>query len=162
VNYGPWSILLHCYYHLPFTHFIYILANYYLLPLDMLNPLFTSNRWNWQPHCKLGQSTWLCCVQVPRCCLCKATPWTRHHIKIVRSYCEASEYQPSEVGSFSYWFDKPWFHTEGRLAIMLIIPSSCGSQLGGHLHAIKQFLYMHVIKHSRLPILPFVFFLYLD
>jgi hypothetical protein len=43
-----------------------------------------------------------------------------------------------EVGSFSYWFDKPWFHIEGRLATVLIIPSSWGSQLGGHLHAIKQ------------------------
>jgi hypothetical protein len=41
-----------------------------------------------------------------------------------------------EVGSFSYWFDKPWFHTEGRLAAVLLIPSSWGSQLGGHLHAI--------------------------
>jgi hypothetical protein len=40
------------------------------------------------------------------------------------------------VGSFSYWFDKPWFHNEGRLAVVLIIPSSWGSQLGGHLHAI--------------------------
>jgi hypothetical protein len=29
---------------LPFTYFIYILANYYLLPLDTLNPLFTANR----------------------------------------------------------------------------------------------------------------------
>jgi hypothetical protein len=51
--------------------------------------------------------------------------------------CEASEHQPSEVGSFSYWFDKPWFHTEGRLVVVLIIPSSWGSQLGGHLHAIR-------------------------
>jgi hypothetical protein len=25
--------------------------------------------------------------------------------------------------SFSYWFDKPWFHTEGRLAAVLITPS---------------------------------------
>jgi hypothetical protein len=23
------------------------------------------------------QSTWLCCVRVPRCCWCKAKPWTR-------------------------------------------------------------------------------------
>jgi hypothetical protein len=30
VNYGPRSILLHCYYRLPFTRFIHILANYYL------------------------------------------------------------------------------------------------------------------------------------
>jgi hypothetical protein len=28
-----------------------------------------------------------------------------------------------KFGSFSYWFDKPWFHTEGRLAIVLITPS---------------------------------------
>jgi hypothetical protein len=38
VNCGPWSILLQCYYRLPFTRFIYILGNYYLLPLDTLNP----------------------------------------------------------------------------------------------------------------------------
>jgi hypothetical protein len=44
VNSGPQSILLHCYYHLLFSRFIYILANYYLLPLDTLNPLFTANR----------------------------------------------------------------------------------------------------------------------
>jgi hypothetical protein len=27
-----------------FTHFVYILAYYYLLPLDTLNPLFTANQ----------------------------------------------------------------------------------------------------------------------
>jgi hypothetical protein len=32
------------YYRFIFTCFIYILANYYLLPLDTLNPLFTANR----------------------------------------------------------------------------------------------------------------------
>jgi hypothetical protein len=42
-----------------------------------------------------------------------------------------------EVGSFSYWFDKPWFQTEGRLVAVLIIPSSWVSQLGGYLHAIS-------------------------
>jgi hypothetical protein len=36
---------------------------------------------------------------------------------------------------FSYWFDKPWFITEGKLATVLIIPSSWGSQLGGYLPA---------------------------
>jgi hypothetical protein len=35
--------------------------------------------------------------------------------------------------AFSYWFDKPQFLTEGRLATVLIIPSSWGSQLGGYL-----------------------------
>jgi hypothetical protein len=28
-----------------------------------------------------------------------------------------------KLGSFSYWFNKPWFHTEGRLADVLITPS---------------------------------------
>jgi hypothetical protein len=37
--------------------------------------------------------------------------------------------------AFSYWFDKPWFLTEGRLATVLIIPFSWGSQLGGYLPA---------------------------
>jgi hypothetical protein len=37
--------------------------------------------------------------------------------------------------AFSYWFNKPRFHTGGRLAAVLIIPSSWGSQLGGHLPA---------------------------
>jgi hypothetical protein len=44
VNCGPRSIILHSYYHLLFTHIIYILANYYLLPHDTFNPLFTANR----------------------------------------------------------------------------------------------------------------------
>jgi hypothetical protein len=57
VNCGPRSILLHSYYRLLFTSIIYFLANNYLLPHDTFNPLFTANRWDWQPHCKLGQST---------------------------------------------------------------------------------------------------------
>jgi hypothetical protein len=28
-----------------------------------------------------------------------------------------------KFGSFSYWFDKPWFYTKGRLADVLITPS---------------------------------------
>jgi hypothetical protein len=34
--------------------------------------------------------------------------------------------------AFSYWTDKPRFLTEGKFATVLIIPSSWGSQLGGH------------------------------
>jgi hypothetical protein len=55
VNYGPRSIFLHSYYHLLSTSIIYFLTNKYLLPYDMFNPLFTANRWDWQPHCKLGK-----------------------------------------------------------------------------------------------------------
>jgi hypothetical protein len=39
--------------------------------------------------------------------------------------------------AFSYHIDKPQFLTEGKLAIVLIIPSSWGSQLGGHPARIK-------------------------
>jgi hypothetical protein len=34
------------------------------------------------------------------------------------------------VISFSYWSIKPWFHTEGKLAAVLIIPSSWGFPTG--------------------------------
>jgi hypothetical protein len=75
VLWTPVQFLLHCYSCFTFTRIIYILANYYLLPLDTLNPLFIANRWDWQPYRKLGQSTWLCYVQVPRCCW-----WRSSHI----------------------------------------------------------------------------------
>ena len=35
---------------------------------------------------------------------------------------------PSEATPFSYWSIKPWFFTKGKLAAMVIIPSSWGSQ----------------------------------
>jgi hypothetical protein len=57
VNCGPRSILLHIYYCLLSTSIIYFLTNKHLLPHDTFNPLFTANQWDWQPHCKLGQST---------------------------------------------------------------------------------------------------------
>jgi hypothetical protein len=37
-----------------FTHTVYFFTYYYLFPLDTLNPLFTANQWDWQPHRKLG------------------------------------------------------------------------------------------------------------
>jgi hypothetical protein len=40
----PVKFPLHCYYRLLFYLLIYILAYYYLLPLDTLNPLFTANQ----------------------------------------------------------------------------------------------------------------------
>jgi hypothetical protein len=114
VNCGPQSILLYCYYRLPFTRFIYILANYYILSLDTLNPLFTVNLRDWQPHCKLGQSTWLCCVQVPHCCWCKATPWTSHLAPLSGAVAKLAGINLRKFGSFSYWFDKPLFHNWGK------------------------------------------------
>jgi hypothetical protein len=63
VNCGPRSILLHLYYFLlqaPLlsASIIYLLtANKYHFPHDTFNPLLSANHWDWQPHCKLEQST---------------------------------------------------------------------------------------------------------
>jgi hypothetical protein len=40
----PVQFPLHCYYHLLLLALFTLLAYYYLLPLDTLNPLFTANR----------------------------------------------------------------------------------------------------------------------
>jgi hypothetical protein len=96
----PVQFLLHCYYRFTFTRIIYILANYYLLPLNTLNPLFTANRWDWQPHHKLGQNTWLCCVQVPCCCWWKVTRWQAFFWCHYPECRKASGHQPSEVWFF--------------------------------------------------------------
>jgi hypothetical protein len=36
---------------------LYFTANKHLFPHYMSNPLFSTNRWDWQPHRKLGQSS---------------------------------------------------------------------------------------------------------
>jgi hypothetical protein len=62
VNCGPRSILLHLYYiyckHcLLSASIILLIANKHLFPHYTSNPLFSANQWDWQPHCKLGQSS---------------------------------------------------------------------------------------------------------
>jgi hypothetical protein len=101
---------------LPFTFYLLYLffANYYILPLDTLNHLFTANRWDWQPHRKLGQNNWLCCMQVPRCCWCKATPWTSFLAPLSTVVAKLAGIDILKFGSFSYWFDKPWLHNWGK------------------------------------------------
>jgi hypothetical protein len=76
----PVQFPLHCYYRLLlfalFT-FLYTITFYHsirsilcLQQTGEIDNLIVS----W------GQSSWLCCVQVPHCCWCKAKPWTRRHI----------------------------------------------------------------------------------
>jgi hypothetical protein len=45
---------LHCYHLFTLLVLFTLLAYYYCFPLDMLILLFTANRWDWQPHRKLG------------------------------------------------------------------------------------------------------------
>jgi hypothetical protein len=112
-------------------------TTYYLLPHDMFNPLFTANRWDRQPHCKLGQSTLVVLCAGSTLLLVQSYTLDKAPYINCLDLLPSQRASTSEVGSFSYWFDKPWFHTEGRLAVVLIIPSSWGSQLGGHLYAIS-------------------------
>jgi hypothetical protein len=50
----------------------------------------------------------------------------RHRQLFSGVVAKVSEQQPSEVVSFSYRSIKLWFHTEGKLTVVLIIPSSWG------------------------------------
>jgi hypothetical protein len=78
------------------------------------------------------QSTCLCCVQVSRCC------WVKTHQQYFWRHCpechEASKYHLLKFGSFSYWFDKPWFHNWGKTCCCAHHTFYWGSQLVGHLH----------------------------
>jgi hypothetical protein len=39
-----------------FRNYYLLTANKYHFPHDTFNSLLSTNRWDWQPHCKLGQS----------------------------------------------------------------------------------------------------------
>jgi hypothetical protein len=69
------------------------------------------------------QSSWLCCVQVSRCCWWKATHW---QAVIWRPCLECHEASNHHLLKFGFlllvWFNLG-FTTEGRLATLLIIPS---------------------------------------
>jgi hypothetical protein len=69
----------------------------------MFNPLFSANQWDWQSHCKLGQS--ILVVLCPGSMLLLAP--------VVRP-AKTSSQQPSEVVSFSYWSIKLWFYNWGK------------------------------------------------
>jgi hypothetical protein len=62
VNYGPRSILyiyitIYCKHCLLSTSIIYFTTNKHLFPHYTSNTLLSANQWDWQPHCKLEQSS---------------------------------------------------------------------------------------------------------
>ena len=120
----PWTPVISFTLIKPSTVTLFIFCNYcsFTLPQTSLphytvNPLFSANRWDWQPHCKLGQSILVV--------LCAGS--TLLLTPVVRP-ANSQPATPSEATPFSYWSIKPWFLTEGKLAAVLIIPSSWGSQ----------------------------------
>jgi hypothetical protein len=90
VNCGPQSMLLHSYYRLLSTSIIYFLANKYLLPHNTFNHLFTANWWDWQLHCKLGQSTLVALYAGSTLLLVPELHPDRRHKQIVWSRRQAS------------------------------------------------------------------------
>ena len=131
MNYGPRSNFLYIVTPFYFTRTVYFyLHTIILLPLDTLNPLFTANRWDWQPHRKLGAKylVVLCggsALQLAKQSLDEAPyklSWA------IASY-QAS---PSVIWLLPLLIDIPWFLNWGKnLAAIFIIPSSWGSQLDG-------------------------------
>jgi hypothetical protein len=131
VNCGPCSNFL--YIDLPFYYYslcLLFLHTIILLPLDTLNPLFTANQWDWQPHQSWEQSSWLCCVQVSCCCWWKAT---RRQAVIWRPCPECHEASKHHLLKFGFLLLVRFnlgFITEGNLLLCSSKPSSWGSQLG--------------------------------
>jgi hypothetical protein len=54
---GRWTLVLfssYCYHLFTLLALFTLFAYYHYFPLDTLIHLFTTNQWDWQPHCKLG------------------------------------------------------------------------------------------------------------
>jgi hypothetical protein len=117
---GPVSFtLLHC---LLFTRTVYFLAYYYCFPLDTLNPLFTANRWDWQPHRKLGTKYLVVLCVGSTLLLVQSKALDEAPYKLSEAVAKLAVITFWSL-AFSYWFDKPQFLSEGKLAAVLIITS---------------------------------------
>jgi hypothetical protein len=129
VNYGPQSNFL--YIALPFyiySHCLLFCITIILLPLDTLNPLFTANRWDWQPHRNLG-AKFLVVLCAGFALLLGEDTLTSSCIWRPCPEChEASKHHLKKFGFLLLVRFNLGFITEGRLSIVLIIPSSWGSQ----------------------------------
>jgi hypothetical protein len=109
-------------------------------------PLFEANRWDWQPHRKLGAKYLVV--------LCAGST-----LLLTKQSLDEAPYKLSGAVvklasiTFRVWLlplliDKPWFHNWGKnLAAVLIIPSSWGSQLDGDFH-------IYTVPHQALFLAP--------
>jgi hypothetical protein len=80
-----------------------------LLPLDTLSPLFTANRWDWQPHHKLGARYLFVLCAGFTLLLGEDTPTSSLSSALVRSVTKLASITFLSL-AFSYWIDLPWFH----------------------------------------------------
>jgi hypothetical protein len=129
VDPGPFIyiyITIYCKHCLLSASIIYYTANKYLFPHHTFNPLLSANQWDWQPHCKLGQS-----ILVVLCAgstfLLAPKPRTRPSL---------APLPKSASNNLWKWFLSPTGRlnigiiTEGKVTAVLIIPSSWGFPTG--------------------------------
>ena len=141
----PGPCLLHTIYKL------FLLCVYFLQTITSFHSIrlilcFQQNRWDWQPHCKLGAEFYGCSVQVSTLLLAP----------VVRP---AKVQLATPLGCFlaPTGLIKPWFHNWGKLAIVLIIPSSWGSPTSSLLHESAVCEEVHpcrviiIYSNSRIP-----------
>jgi hypothetical protein len=87
VNCGPRSNFLYIAIPFTFTRTVYFyLHTITLLPLDMLNPLFIANRWDWQPHRKLGAKYLVVLCACSMLLLGEEAPTSTTHQQFFSSY----------------------------------------------------------------------------
>jgi hypothetical protein len=129
VNCGPRSNSLYIALPFYFTRTVYVTCiTIILLPLDTLNPLFTANRWDWQPHRKLEAKYLFVLCAGFTLLLGEDTPTSSCIWRPCPECHEASKHHLLKFGFLLLVWLNLSFTTEGRLATMLIIPSSWGSQ----------------------------------
>jgi hypothetical protein len=121
VDPGPISFTL--LYRFTFTRTIYFTCiTIILLPLDTLNPLFTVNQWDWQPHRKLGAKYLFVLCAGFTLLLGEDTLTSSLSGALVRSVTKLASITFLSL-AFSYWIDYLSFITEGKLAAVFITPS---------------------------------------
>jgi 4-amino-4-deoxy-L-arabinose transferase-like glycosyltransferase len=81
-----------------------ILAYYYCFPLDTLIPLFIANRWDWQPHRKLGAKYLVVLCAGSTLLLVQSKALDKAPYKLSGAVAKLASIIFSSL-AFSYWID---------------------------------------------------------
>jgi hypothetical protein len=101
----PVQFSLYCYTVLLLLALFTFLHTIILLPLDTLNHLFAANRWDWQPHRKLGAKFLvMLCAGLTLLLVKSYTPTSSWSGALVRSVTKLASITFWSL-AFSYWFD---------------------------------------------------------
>jgi hypothetical protein len=109
----PVQFPLYCY-TIYFTRTIYFTCSTIIfLPLDTLIPLFTANRWDWQPHRKLGAKYLVVLCACSTLLLVQSKALDEAPYKLSGAVAKLAGITFWSL-AISYWFDKPRFLIEGK------------------------------------------------